>query len=182
MTEAPYDPLDYTNLTHNLVRELMTRTPSPLPPNELFQGPGVYALFYNGDFTPYASIASHDSTRPIYVGKASPPGGRKGVTSEVGASTLYGRLQEHAESIKQADNLRLEDFRCRYLVTVPLWINMAERFLLEHYSPLWNACIEGFGAHNPGKGRHQGEASWWDTLHPGRSWARNLKSVKRSKI
>lgn len=55
---------------------------------------------------------------------------------------------------------------------------MAERFLIEHYQPCWNVCIEGFGQHDPGRGRHQGERSWWDTLHPGRSWADKLQERK----
>lgn len=45
-----YDPLDYGNLTRNLVRELMDRDPKPLPPGQRFMGPGVYALFYDGDY------------------------------------------------------------------------------------------------------------------------------------
>lgn len=55
---------------------------------------------------------------------------------------------------------------------------MAERFLIEHYRPVWNLCIEGFGLHDPGKGRHAGEVPWWDALHPGRSWAAKLRQTK----
>ena len=55
---------------------------------------------------------------------------------------------------------------------------MAERFLTEHYKPAWNLCIEGFGLHDPGSGRRLGEASWWDTLHPGRKWAGKQAHVK----
>jgi len=169
---APYDPLDYGNLTINLVRELMGRGPFTLPLKESFPGPGVYALFYKGNYAPYAPFVSPDASRPIYVGKAVQPGARKGSppTSE-GHTSLFGRIKEHVQSISAAKNLKLEDFECRYLVVVPLWITMAERFLIEHYRPLWNVCIEGFGLHDPGSGRRQGEASWWDALHPGRAWA-----------
>ena len=41
--------------------------------------------------------------------------------------------------------------------------------------PVWNLCLDGFGNHDPGAGRRQGEASWWDTLHPGRRWASQLR-------
>lgn len=39
-----YDPLDYGNLTINLVRELMSRSSRPLPSLRPFVGPGVCAL------------------------------------------------------------------------------------------------------------------------------------------
>jgi hypothetical protein len=39
------------------------------------------------------------------------------------------------------------------------------------FSPIWNKVVDGFGNHDPGKGRYQQFRSRWDTLHPGRSWA-----------
>lgn len=177
---APYNPLDYDNLTINLVRELMSRDAVSLPLSESFPGPGVYALFYNGDFPAYKPLCSPDATTPIYVGKADPPGSRKGgrPTDATATPALFKRIAEHTKSITQAENLDLAHFRCRYLTVVPLWIKMAERFLLEHYQPIWNVCIEGFGNHDPGKGRHQGEISWWDALHPGREWAKRLRQTR----
>lgn len=175
-----YNPLDYDNLTKGCVEELMRRGPYPLPLTERFTGAGVYALFYNGTFAPYALIRSPKADRPIYVGKAVPPGARKGALlgKDVRGADLSKRITEHVESIRAASNLRIEDFRCRYLVVTPLWITMAERFLIEHYRPLWNVCIEGFGIHDPGSGRHQGEISWWDALHPGRAFAKNLRQTR----
>jgi hypothetical protein len=35
--------------------------------------------------------------------------------------------------------------------------------------------IDGFGNHDPGKGRHAGLRPRWDTLHPGRPWAERLQ-------
>lgn len=60
------------------------------------------------------------------------------------------------------------------MAVVPVWITLAERFLIEHYKPVWNVCLEGFGDHDPGKGRRDSQRSWWDALHPGRSWAHKL--------
>jgi hypothetical protein len=94
------------------------------------------------------------------------------------AASLSGRLREHAASIKSANNLLLSEFQCRYLVVEPLRITMAERFLIEHYEPIWNVWIEGFGNHDPGSGRHAGVLSWWDTLHPGRPWAQKLRQTR----
>ncbi len=171
----PFDPLDYTTLTASVVRELMTRGPYPLPLPNAFPGPGVYALFYVGHYPPYASIRSPNATLPIYVGKAVPKGARKGVSKmNPQDPALFERIKEHVESIDSVPSLSLEDFVCRYLTVVPVWVSLTERFLVSHYQPVWNSCIEGFGNHDPGKGRHKQKVSWWDTLHPGRHWAQKL--------
>ncbi|MCP4444089.1 MAG: Eco29kI family restriction endonuclease [Myxococcales bacterium] len=177
-----YNPLDYGNLTKNLVRELLERGPYALPPVP-FQGPGVYALFYKGQFEPYSSVRSAKSKKPIYVGKAVPAGARKGAKGgdPFSSKTLHSRISQHSRSVELAENLALTDFSCRYLVVEPLWITMAERFLIEHYQPVWNVCLDGFGNHDPGKGRHQGEITWWDALHPGREWAKKLKQTRSAK-
>lgn len=156
----------------------MRRGPFLLPPDGEFAGSGVYALFYQGKERIYEAVRSVDSTWPIYVGKAIPPGGRKGGAKPGSSRALYSRLSEHARSIDSTKTLKLSDFRCRYLIVTPLWITMAERFLLEHFKPAWNVCLEGFGNHDPGSGRHQGEISWWDALHPGRPWATRLKQTR----
>lgn len=93
---------------------------------------------------------------------------------------LYRRLKDHAKSIRQAQNLRLEDFSCRYLVVVPVWVSVAEEFLLKTYQPVWNHFLEGFGNHDPGSGRYDQENSLWDTLHAGRPWAAKLRPRRES--
>lgn len=179
---AEYNPLDYANLTKSCVEELMKRGPYGLPLKERFAGSGVYALFYAGDFPPYAPVQSPDARNPIYVGKAVPKGARKGggAATAIG-NPLHARLGNHATSIDSAKNLRLEDFTCRYLVVTPLWITMAERFLIEHYKPIWNVILDGFGNHDPGSGRHKGVITWWDALHPGRPWAAKLQQSRSAK-
>jgi Eco29kI restriction endonuclease len=178
MSSDEYNPLDYDNLTKNCVQELMRRGPYGLELEEPFTGSGVYALFYRGPLRFYSSIRSPKAEWPIYVGKAVPPGARKGSKSSGPSKALYGRLREHRESIEAANNLESKEFLCRYLVVTPLWITMAERFLIEHYQPVWNVCTEGFGLHDPGKGRYLGERSWWDVLHPGRFWASRLEAKR----
>ena len=66
----------------------------------------------------------------------------------------------------------------RVLATPSPHVGMAERFAIDHYKPVWNRCLDGFGDHDPGSGRYNGEKSWWDTMHPGRGWADNLRQVK----
>jgi len=159
----------------------MTRGPWGLPLPNSFEGSGVYALFYHGEYEPYQFISESIHRRPIYVGKAVPPGGRKGKTHKTRDAALFKRLKEHATSISKASNLDVRDFRAPFIVVTPLWITMAERFLIEHFQPVWNVCLEGFGNHDPGSGRHKGINSWWDTLHPGREWAKKLQSTRNPK-
>lgn len=157
----------------------MAQEPGPIPPESSFEGPGVYALYYLGTFEPYRKLAQPDRQMPIYVGKAIPPGGRKGLTdvSEAGTA-LYRRLCDHGKSIDAAQNLDLTEFVCRYLVVVPVWITLAERFLISHYRPIWNTVIDGFGNHDPGRGRRGMRRPRWDILHPGRAWAARLEAAE----
>ena len=178
-----YDPLDYNNLARSVVRALLETPPTELPPAEAFAGSGVYALYYRGELPFYSRGSGRESDTPIYVGKAVPQGGRKGSTKKTPAAgrALYLRLRQHARSIEQVDNLTLSEFHCRYLVVVPVWINPAERFLLEHFQPIWNTVIDGFGNHDPGKGRRNMRRPRWDIVHPGRSWAAKLKAEENVK-
>jgi hypothetical protein len=171
MAEA-YDPLDYENLARSVVEGLMNQGEEPLPPGGSFEGCGVYAIYYKGGFEPYLAITRASPLPPIYVGKAVPIGARKGGRGAPSQGReLCTRLKQHAQSISQIRNLDLSDFYCRFLVVVPVWITLAERFLVEHYKPIWNVVIDGFGNHDPGAGRRAMKRPMWDILHPGRPWA-----------
>jgi len=171
-----YDPLDYDNLAKSVVEALFKEPEQALASLEPFAGSGVYAIYYRGDFLGYAPLVKAADGSPIYVGKAVPSGARKGRRSLSPGKELYARLKDHSESIEQAQNLQLKDFTCRYLVVVPVWITLAERFLVEHYQPVWNVAIDGFGNHDPGSGRKDMKRPRWDILHPGRPWAVKLKA------
>ena len=172
-----YDPLTYDNLMVGLTAHFEKQPKVRLDQATGIDGPGIYALYYSGTHPAYAQIASGEA--PIYVGKAVPPGSRKGGdTVEVTAPALQRRINEHAKSIAQADNLEVADFTCRHLAVQPVWITLAERFLIDYFRPVWNRCLDGFGDHDPGGGRRNSERSWWDTLHPGRTWAGTLRAVK----
>ena len=122
---------------------------------------------------PYVHAEDLRFDRPIYVGKALPKGSRKGgIQFDAGAErSIYSRLRQHARSIDRADNLMLGEFRCRFLVVAPVWIRLAENLIISEYEPVWNAVVDGFGSHDPGKGRYDQEKSRWDWLHPGRAGA-----------
>lgn len=111
--------------------------------------------------------------RPIYVGKAVPEGARKGaVVLDTNADCyLYKRVWDHAKSIRSAGNLDIRDFSFRFLVVDEVFIALGETLLLTRFMPLWNTTVDGFGNHDPGRGRYNQERSRWDVLHPGRGWA-----------
>lgn len=182
----PFNPLDKTNLGESVAEALLQQTVGPLPPSEPFLGAGVYTIYYEGDFSLYKQISEQNRNGlyrwPVYVGKAVPAGARKGgygLGADPGA-VLFKRLAEHAASIQQAQNLRIEDFRCRFLVVDDIWIPLAESLLIEMFAPLWNRKIDGFGNHDPGSGRYNQQRSWWDVVHPGRPWANKLSCLSLS--
>lgn len=175
----PFNPLDKKNLGASVAEALLTKDAQPLSGLSAFDGAGIYALYYLGNFKPYAQIARFNDNGkfllPIYVGKAVPAGARVGANLELAAGkVLYKRLKEHADSIKAAENLALEDFYYRFLVVDDIWIPLGESLIIARFTPVWNSVIDGFGNHNPGKGRHAGMRPRWDVLHPGRSWATQL--------
>jgi len=151
-----------------------------LPPPSSFVGTGVYALYYVGDFELYEEIAHSNRdacVKPIYVGKAVPPGWRAARSTKTETPVLYRRLQEHARSIQQAQNLQLGDFLCKLMIVAGIESDLVipvEAELIRRYRPLWNSVIDGFGNHDPGRGRYNQAKSEWDVLHPGRPWAERL--------
>lgn len=175
----PYNPLEKENLGKSVAVSLIKQKAVPLTEISRFPGAGVYAIYYTGNFEAYAHMSvwntcDQELKIPIYIGKATPTGGRKGnVDPEVSAkgSALFVRLDDHRKSIEQAENLDAKDFWCRFLVVDDIWIPLGESLLIQHYRPIWNSLIDGFGNHDPGSGRHQGARPNWDTLHPGRHWA-----------
>lgn len=173
----PFNPLAKRHLGES-VGQAMLHAPV-ISMNELtpFEGAGIYAIYYTGDFEAYEKISNANRngefSTPIYVGKAVPKGARKGGALESRpGKVLYNRIRQHARSIDQANNLDIMDFHCRYLVVDDIWIPLGEALLIAKFSPLWNKLVDGFGNHDPGKGRHAGLRPRWDVLHPGRPWAK----------
>jgi hypothetical protein len=175
----PFNPLDKKNLGASVAEALLTKDVHPLGDLPVFEGAGIYAIYYTGSFDSYAQIARLNRDGqfllPIYVGKAVPPGARMGASLELTAGkVLHRRLKEHAESINAAKNLDINDFYCRFLVVDDIWIPLGESLIIARFTPVWNSMIDGFGNHNPGRGRHAGMRPRWDVLHPGRQWAMKL--------
>ncbi len=83
--------------------------------------------------------------------------------------------------MKAAKNLDPADFTFRYLIVDDIWIGLGESLMIQRYQPLWNQVVDGFGNHDPGKGRHAGMKPLWDELHPGRPWAAKCSPPKMSR-
>ncbi|MET4132171.1 hypothetical protein ABIE62_001300 [Porphyrobacter sp. MBR-155] len=175
-----YNPLDKANLGKSVADALLEQAPIALTDVGRFEGAGIYAIYYHGAYPAYRALAQANaagSKWPIYVGKAIPSGGRKGASLSASArgTSLFSRVAEHRESIRTVErassNLKVDDFTVRYLVVDDIWIPLGESLLITAFRPLWNVRIDGFGNHDPGKGRYKGAKPLWDHLHPGRIWA-----------
>lgn len=183
---GPYNPLDRVNLARSVELALLSEPLSELPPKAPFVGAGLYALYYLGSYPAYAAIAPPACGAgevPIYVGRAIPRGARAGgdgLSPTTTEPVLYHRLFEHAASLGQVQNLNLADFRCRYLVVDDIWVPLAEALMIQHYQPVWNQVLQGFGNHDPGGGRRQGARPDWDEVHPGRRWAIRQAPARRT--
>ena len=157
------------------------KTPvAQLPPPLPFDGCGVYAIYCTareGIYSIYGTELNRFKINvPIYVGSAISAGARQ--ARSFGAADagrqLYNRLVQHSRSIFCVRNLALGNFCCRFMILDGQTQTMAtaiESMLISLDSPLWNGIVDGFGNHNPGKNRMDGDRPAWDVLHPGRPWA-----------
>ncbi|WP_129766697.1 Eco29kI family restriction endonuclease [Streptomyces sp. L-9-10] len=171
-TSPQFDPLGLELLGRNLREEMDGRPRVPLDEVKPFPGAGLYALYYKGDLEVYKDLKGLDV--PIYVGKASASDSSYGDPPDMTERKLFGRIRDHRNSIKQADNLDPSHFDVRFLTLDDIWIVLGERALLRAYSPvLWNTVMPGFGGNSPGRGRRNAR-SVWDSIHPGRKRAARL--------
>lgn len=159
-----YAPLCEKNLQRiqlELIRRLLASGPhSFIDLNEsIFEGDGVYALYYCGDFKDYLPIQSPGAKIPIYIGKA----GR----SESDRRGIHSRLREHYHSIGQT-NLGLENFVYRFTLLNAHLVELAEKMLIKAYRPIWNEALTGLGRARPGQWGTK--VSSFDTKHPGRQF------------
>jgi hypothetical protein len=188
--DIAYDPLSYENLGESIARALEDRPVVPLADLPRFDGVGIYALYYKGDFPAYAPLANanreHDGSWAIYVGRKDADNARKGDpdqrTLKEGAKRgLWDRINKHRQSINLAENLDINDFSVRFLVVAPVWVSLAEIISIRDNTPVWNSLLDGFGNHSPGGGRSNMQRPKWDMVHPGRLWAAKLRENDMSR-
>jgi hypothetical protein len=175
-----FNPLDPDSIGTMLRERLEKNDPQSFPPQP-FRGAGLYALYYVGDtiqeYRPLVDEFNLGRGIPVYVGKAEAGSSNYRYGPDYDATKLYKRIEKHANSISEVEringeqNLRLTDFRVRFLSLDDAWIVLGERALLRAYRPvLWNTIVNGFGSNPPGTARTNAR-SVWDTMHPGRDRA-----------
>lgn len=151
-------------------------TLDPVPFSRLeehpFWGSGVSAIYYRGKSeAAYAPISRTET--PIYVGKADPKDAFAETLEDQG-QMLFKRLREHARNITHTE-LSLDDFHCR-AATIQSGMQAAvEEFMIQLFRPIWNKSVgvcHGLGKHGDSATTRQNKRSPWDTMHPGRRWAR----------
>lgn len=191
MAQETVDPKLHTfhapkikGVVRDAVNFLMATPVRSLPPSGSFPGTGVYAIYYTGSlplYTKLAELNKNKTIQPIYVGKAVPYGWRTARTpSSTSTQPLYRRLCEHAHGIRDAINLEISEFCCRFAILGGIetdLIGAVEAELIRLHRPIWNTLLEGFGNHDPGRGRYNQARSEWDVLHPGRPWAERLTGL-----
>lgn len=187
--EHIYTSTAFAELVKDAVRFFNGTPVHTLPPPEAFGGVGVYAIYYIGQYPAYKKYAELNRlayNAPIYVGKAVPKGWRQARLSDDvlnQSKELYARLREHARSIGTANSLAVKDFMCRFVIfegEASDMISTIEAALIKLNMPLWNTVVDGFGNHDPGKGRYEQAKSDWDVIHPGRAWAEKCKGTHSS--
>lgn len=170
MADSEFDPLAVENVGVTLAVQLLEQPTTRFPPQERFNGPGVYALYYTGTHEAYAPLVALDKGRcayPVYVGRAARENKNQGFSPHASTGQeLYQRIRKHYESVVQTSSIDIVDFKVRYLVLKPAYINLAESVLIMAFRPPWNGM--GFGSNVTGGPRMAGRASLWDSLHPGR--------------
>ena len=175
-----FDPADPRTAGRIVALTLVAQERLPLANIRKFYGAGIYAIYYVGDFAPYAKLSGVD--HPLYVGKADPgdPAAKDAVSQGI---RLWGRLHEHAKSIGKTSTLNIDDFQCRHLIVQTGYQKSAEDYLIDFFKPIWNKetkiCF-GIGKHGDSVDTRANNRSPWDTLHPGREWADATENNQKS--
>ncbi len=178
-------PDEFDELIKDAIR-FFNGTPVYSYPLPKFDGPGVYAIYAitrTGVYKHFGAVNRTDYCLPIYVGKAVPPGWRKGRLQASGTGALCNRLNEHRRGIASCKRLGVKDFHCRFAIMedeASDLISALESALIRKYNPLWNTVVDGFGNHTPGEGRWDQAKSDWDVIHPGRTWAEKCRGKATS--
>ena len=178
--DSIFDPADPDTAGRVIALTLVAQARHPLSKIPQFYGAGVYAIYYTGDFSHYGALSGTE--HPIYVGKADPssPTAKDAISQ---GTKLFGRLSEHAKSIRKAHStLDIEDFECRFLIVQSGYQKSAEDYLINFFNPIWNSekrVCYGLGKHGDSSDTRVNKRSPWDTFHPGRAWAASIKEDQK---
>ncbi|MGF1492008.1 MAG: Eco29kI family restriction endonuclease [Microcoleaceae cyanobacterium] len=185
-----YTSPDFDKIVREVISFLNSTPVYQLPISEQFYGTGVYVIYcmaISGIYSKFSTLNRGLLRFPIYVGKAVPKGWRQARQATFGpvrGRELSNRLREHVRSIQLGEGLDLSDYFCRFVILEGKesdLIGTVEATLIRQYQPLWNTLIDGFGNHDPGKGRYEQAKSNWDVCHPGRAWAEKCQGIPTDK-
>ncbi len=174
-----YSP-DFEEIIKDTIRFLNGTPVHSISIPERFCGTGVYAIYCiakTGIYSRFHLINRTAFRIPIYIGKAVPKGwrqARQSLPKNRQNYELNNRIREHGRSINFGEGLDESDFFCRFMILEEKEVDLigtVEAALIRKYQPIWNTLIDGFGNHDPGKGRYNQAKSDWDVCHPGRPWA-----------
>ncbi|AMW27032.1 Eco29kI family restriction endonuclease [Arthrospira platensis] len=181
---------DFDEIIKDTIRFFNGTPVHPISIQYRFPGTGVYAIYCIRKTEIYSRFYLINRTAfraPIYVGKEVPKGWRKAMQSFSVNSQGYelnNRIREHSRSINLGEGLEPSDFFCRFMILEGKesdFIGTVEAALIRIYQQIWNTLIDGFGNHDPGKGRYKQAKSDWDVCHPGRSWADKCQGIHADK-
>ncbi|MBI4783991.1 MAG: Eco29kI family restriction endonuclease [Oscillatoriophycideae cyanobacterium NC_groundwater_1537_Pr4_S-0.65um_50_18] len=181
---------DFDEVVKDTIRFFNGTPVHPIPAPKRFHGTGIYALYCiakSGIYSRFNLVNRTAFHMPIYVGKAVPKGWRQArqlIPVNTQSYELNNRINQHGRSIDLAENLDRSDFFCRFMILEGKesdLIGTVEAALIRKYQPIWNTLIDGFGNHDPGKGRYAQAKSDWDVCHPGRPWAIKCQGIHGTK-
>lgn len=175
LPSSVFDPADPVIAGRNIALALMAQPRRPMAELPGFYGAGVYAIYYKGERKPFPAYAGLvGSDHPIYVGKADPVTG-SATTPKAQGRAIWGRLNEHAKTIRKAETtLDIGDFECRFLVVQSGYQKAAEDYLIRFFQPIWNSetgICYGMSKHGDAATTRANARSPWHTMHPGVKWA-----------
>lgn len=183
-----YSSPDFDEIIKDTIRFFNGTPVYELPISERFSGTGVYAIYCIAESGIYSKFHLINRTAfhvPIYVGKAVPKGWRQAravSNKQLNSYELSSRLREHSRTLTIGAGLNLSDYLCRFMILEGKesdLIGTVEAALIRKYRSLWNTLIDGFGNHDPGKGRYEQAKSDWDVCHSGRAWADKCQGIHR---
>ena len=178
MPDSFFDPTEPRLIGHFVALALIAQERHALNDLTKFYGAGVYAIYFTGKEELYAPISGTET--PIYVGKADPNANAKTLIEQ--GTKLADRLIEHRRSIEKVSaNLDVSDFECRALAVQSGYQAAAEIHLIRLFRPIWNnetRILFGIGKHGDSADTRANNRSPWDTVHPGREWAKANAEAK----
>ena len=135
-----FNPLHPRNLARGIADALNDEPLLPLPPAERFEGAGVYALYYLGQFEPYETDRRREETDLCRQGgsRRDRVQGSHRISMRLLARYSLADSRSTRNQLTQPRTWTSADFKYRALVVDPFYANVAEVLLIQRWKPIWN--------------------------------------------